>query len=329
MNTSSNSVAPWLSSSWDKIVEQVSADGLAHATLFAGEQGIGKHEFLIDITALLLCKEPADKACGHCHVCELLQAGTCPDFVWLTPEEDSQVIKIDAVREVLTFVYKTPQIARNKVVLIDPADALNVSAANALLKGLEEPPEHTYFLLASASPGRLPATIRSRCRQIRLSGPTEQQSREFLKNEFSDDQLDRVYAVMGSSPYEAVARGSSLTSLISSLDNLLTVLSNAPPTAEQASECLLTLDEWPLHTVLDIYVRMLNHLAKQSTQANVGDSSAERLAKNVPTASWIQLADAAQDTLQTVRRGISLNFKLTTESLLIALQETAKQSLNS
>ena len=325
---SAKSVAPWLEANWQQLQDQQASKALAHAMLFTGGLGIGKHEFLLAFSAYLLCPNATLTACGRCHVCELLRAGTCPDYVLLTPEEDSRVITIDAVREILQFIYKTPQIARNKVVLIDPADALNVNAANALLKGLEEPPANTYFLLSSASPSRLPATIRSRCRRMRMNGPTEEQARQFLSGLYDKEQIDSVFAVMGSSPYQAVDGSDKLIALVEALDSLLEQQLLAGSSGAAIAEILLTLEAWPIGAVLDAYVRKLNYLSKVSLGSgnDNDDSRSEKLAKALPPASWVALAFDAQALLQTFRRGISLNVKLSLESLLTALQERAKQS---
>lgn len=96
----------------------------------------------------------------------LLDAGTHPDFKCIIVEQ-GQVIKVDQLRDLITFSYGKPQIASQKVAIIYPAQAMNLQAANALLKTLEEPAEDMLIILVSDQPTLLPATVRSRCFTVR------------------------------------------------------------------------------------------------------------------------------------------------------------------
>jgi DNA polymerase-3 subunit delta' len=94
-----------------------------------------------------------------------------PDLHWLHPEEDKETISIDQVRAVIDDFTLTAHRGAAKVVLVEPAEGLTTAAANALLKTLEEPTPQGYLLLTSSQPGRLPATIRSRCQHVALRAP--------------------------------------------------------------------------------------------------------------------------------------------------------------
>jgi DNA polymerase-3 subunit delta' len=98
----------------------------------------------------------------------------------LQPEEKSRVIKIDQVRSVVEFSNKTAGLGQRKVVVIAPADSMNVNAANALLKSLEEPAADTYLLLVCHRLHSLPATVRSRCQIVKLAVPDGQQCLAWL-----------------------------------------------------------------------------------------------------------------------------------------------------
>ncbi|MEF8793541.1 DNA polymerase III subunit delta' [Thiohalorhabdus sp.] len=131
--------------------------------LLAGLKGSGKHTAARRVANRLLCVQgPASEPCGACGPCRRFAAGTAPDYTEVTvgPGEE---IRIDQVREVNRQSSLTPQESGRRVILMDPAEALNAYAANALLKLLEEPPGVVHFLLISHRPDRLPATIRSRC----------------------------------------------------------------------------------------------------------------------------------------------------------------------
>jgi DNA polymerase-3 subunit delta' len=145
---------------------------LPHALLFSGVAGIGKAHLVRAFAARLLCAEPRDGlACGGCKSCDLLAAGSHPDVLDVCPEEGSRVIKIDQVRDLIDFASRTPAIADRKLVLLGPAEAMNINAANALLKVLEEPSASTTLLLYSHQPSGLPATVRSRCQALVLPPP--------------------------------------------------------------------------------------------------------------------------------------------------------------
>ena len=125
----------------------------------------------------LLCEDPRPDglACGECAGCRYAVAGQHPDLMRLEllvidPEEGTleivESIGIDRVRALTEFVQLTSHRQRAKVAVIAPAERMNVAAANALLKTLEEPPPGTYLILVSDEPGRMPATLRSRCRKL-------------------------------------------------------------------------------------------------------------------------------------------------------------------
>ncbi len=136
---------------------------LPHGLLFTGPEGVGKCTAALGMAAGLLCaRGPTAEPCLSCSPCFHFQAGTAPDFTWLTVEP-GQEIRIDCVREQIRHLHLSARESRIRVLLMDPAEALNPYAANALLKILEEPPGATVFLLLSHRPNRLPLTIRSRC----------------------------------------------------------------------------------------------------------------------------------------------------------------------
>lgn len=172
---------PWHGAPWEALVAQRQAGILPHALLVVGAADIGKLRFAQAFAALMLCLDARGSACGHCRSCRLLAAGSHPDLMSLQPEERGKAIRIDAVRELREFCAGRPHQGGWRVILIEPADALNVNAANALLKTLEEPGERTLLLLVSALPGRLPATVRSRCRLLRLATPAPAQALPWLR----------------------------------------------------------------------------------------------------------------------------------------------------
>lgn len=147
---------PWHQSVRQHVVELLSREQLPHALLLAGAPGWGECG-LANWIALHLLERSTDQVAR-----ELAH----PDLLWISPV--GAVTKIDAVRELNEFAVRTPLLAPRKVAVVEAAHTLNRNAANALLKTLEEPPENTYILLASCHPGRLLATIRSRCQRFNV-----------------------------------------------------------------------------------------------------------------------------------------------------------------
>lgn len=139
------------------------SDRLPSAMLFVGPEGIGKKIAAKFVIQFYVCENK--NACGSCGKCLRIIKEQSEDAFFLKPDGDS--IKIEAVREALQFL-SLKALGRGKFIIIDDADALTTQAANALLKSLEEPPERTFFILVSAHPSRLLATIRSRCQVYRF-----------------------------------------------------------------------------------------------------------------------------------------------------------------
>ncbi len=179
----------------------------AHAYLLYGPAGIGKRAFAERFMALLLCQQPESAApCGRCKSCMLLAAGTHPDHFVLEPEEADKAIRVDQVRELVHFVTQTPQLGGRKVVLLEPAEAMNLNAANALLKSLEEPSASTHLLLISHQPSRLLPTIKSRCVQFRCAVPGREMSSTWLGQALpalDASQCEELLELAGGSPLVA------------------------------------------------------------------------------------------------------------------------------
>jgi DNA polymerase-3 subunit delta' len=161
-----------------------------HALLVTGPEGIGKRRLAAHFARSLLCETPRDdgSACGTCESCRYVGAGQHPDLFAVEPvefDEDGNatpvdVIKIDAIRRLIDWTQVTSHRRRAKVAVIAPAEAMHYAAANALLKTLEEPPAGTFLLLVSHRPGRLPATIASRCRRLVVPMPSAEEASAWL-----------------------------------------------------------------------------------------------------------------------------------------------------
>jgi len=132
--------------------------------LFSGPDGIGKRTCALMVAKALNCtNSQAGDFCDECGNCRKIEAGIHPDVIHIGLEEDASEIKIAQIREATRLLSFRPSEGRNKVFIIDPANLLNPSSSNALLKGLEEPPENSYIILITNRLQALLPTIRSRC----------------------------------------------------------------------------------------------------------------------------------------------------------------------
>ncbi|PIP08873.1 MAG: DNA polymerase III subunit delta', partial [Syntrophobacteraceae bacterium CG23_combo_of_CG06-09_8_20_14_all_50_8] len=158
-------------------------DRLPHALLFHGVEGIGKKTTALVFAKALNCLTGNHDACDACSSCRKVDHKNHLDVVVF--EAEGQFIKIQAVRDLQQQLKFKPWEGKKRVCIINDAEKMNNVAANALLKTLEEPPSSNIMILISAQPHQLPATIISRCQQLRFSPLTEDDVVAFLKARFS------------------------------------------------------------------------------------------------------------------------------------------------
>lgn len=165
-------IYPWQQSQWISLLARVKQGNLPHALFFSGAAGLGKLDFASEFSNYLCCEKPIKcKPCQHCNGCRLFFAGSHPDVVVVTLMEKKKQIGVDQIRELGEFLSLTAQKAKQKIVIIECADRMNVNAANSLLKNLEEPSGSTLIILVSHRIQALPATIISRCQIIQFYPP--------------------------------------------------------------------------------------------------------------------------------------------------------------
>lgn len=197
------SALPWQASTWQLIARQKSQNQLPHAMLFVGMPGVGKSIFADQLARSLLCTQPdvSGFACGCCRHCQLIDAGNHPDYFIVESEAEGKAIKIDQIRELISHASKTAQLSTYKIVRIQSADAMNINAANALLKTLEEPSPNTIILLLTEHLSSLPATIRSRCQIIHFRAPKKTVAQAwFASQDIPKDKLDLLLHLSHGAP---------------------------------------------------------------------------------------------------------------------------------
>ena len=192
-----DSVYPWQQSIWQTLTSRFPEIG--HGILFYGKQGCGSQQFAHHFLAWVLCQnKQAQHACGSCASCSWLSSDTHPNFVHISTDEDNKKanakIKIEQIRDLLPFVQQTVEGWR--VIMIEPAEALNIASSNALLKTLEEPGERTLIILLAEHYLKLPATIRSRLQHFALDRIQSEQTEQYIQQKIPDLKPERLQLLL-------------------------------------------------------------------------------------------------------------------------------------
>jgi DNA polymerase-3 subunit delta' len=183
--------APWQQRAYEHAAAALDSGRMGHAMLFCGPAHLGKRAVADRLARRALCRTPGEggEPCGHCRSCQLFAAGTHPDCTivsFVMNKEGTRLrteIVIDQIRVLSEKFALTPQYGGAQIAIVDPADAVNHFAFNALLKTLEEPQGGRYLWLLSAQPARLPATIRSRCQKLEFALPPTHEAVAWLRGQ--------------------------------------------------------------------------------------------------------------------------------------------------
>ncbi len=265
---------PWQIDSWRRLTKNYPK--IPHALLLSGISGTGKRIFADQLSAWLLClNKNVQHACGECSSCQWLKADTHPGLLRISPEVDnkgkqSQFIRIDQIRQLMPFVQQTGESWR--VIIIEPAESLNIAAANALLKTLEEPGEKVILILIADQVLQLPATIRSRLQQYQVGLVEPKQAIDFVvqHSAVSEQQAQLLLSLSGGAPLAAIqlknhdgflARADWLADLNRLLSGRAQPISVSNVWQKRLSLWQwLTLMEWMLH---DLIALSLGQSARQ------------------------------------------------------------------
>ena len=318
-----------------KIRTALAQQAIGHAYLFSGDDGIGKRLMALRFAQALSCETPPSSSqpdsCGHCRACEQIGSGIHPDLLVIEPEQDkaNPQIKIDRVREIERHVIYRPLLSARKICIIDDADRLTANAANAFLKTLEDPPEHSLFILVTSQPLRLLATVRSRCLTLRFSPATPEQFQGALALKQAAALEDARFLSQVCGNRIGVALRTDLSELRSRHDRFFDLCRSgtlAHPTAvlQQAEELskaqpLPDVIDWLSHGLRDVLLMTLgtrqNLLLHQSQIPLL-----EQIAAPLTPADIVELMDVLQTLEQALTQ--NLNLQLCLENFLFRFHET-------
>ncbi|WP_428356592.1 DNA polymerase III subunit delta' [Methyloprofundus sp.] len=197
---------PWHQSYWQYLAAYVQQQRIPQALLINGVAGLGKQQLAERFAQYLICTDKQEQSyCGHCASCKLFTARTHPDFTLLQPEEPGKAIGVDLIRQLIGKLVLKPQYSAYRVVIIAPAEQMNMNSANAFLKCLEEPPERTVFLLLTEQSQALPATIRSRCQKLLIKAPGIDTATLWLQEQGVSEQQQLLLRLAQGAPIKALS----------------------------------------------------------------------------------------------------------------------------
>ncbi|NQD38911.1 DNA polymerase III subunit delta' [Permianibacter sp. IMCC34836] len=298
----------WLTPVWKKLCWSLDANRVAHGLLLHGPRGIGKRWLAEHYAARLLCREARAEqpACGHCAGCALRLAGHHPDFLQLSIPEDKQSIGIEQVRELSGLLQQSAHRAGYRAVIIEPAEAMTLSAANALLKTLEEPGSSIVLILVAHQLERVPATIRSRCQRLPLAPPEPAAAMAWLQAqhpELAAERLQQALVLAAGAPLrvQGLLAQDALAQVDSLEKGLLAVArGELSPVQLAASQTDVTLAL--LH---------LQRVAARGLQKSLNGES------KVPAILWDRFVSAVLEAMRAWRANPALHAQTLLESVLI------------
>ncbi len=333
--TDSTQVYPWQEHRWGQLLQQHREGRLPHALMFNGPPGCGKQHLASQFINYLLCNSPGEEqACGQCKGCQLLRAGSHPDALMIEPDEPGKAIKIDQIRHAAGFVAQTAQMGGYKGIIIAPAESLNINAANALLKILEEPGAKTVFVLVSSQPGRVTATVRSRCNKIALAMPAREQAKQWLAQSLGqsltqDAPLDALLDLVGNSP--SLALQAHEDGALQQREQLLETLLSVAERRNFAVEVAKQLEKIDAPLLLNWLQSLMSDLVKIQILGEEAPITFEnerhlllKIAQHISLHALYFYIDGLNQARQTLLSGHNPNKLLLLEDLLISWSNACK-----
>lgn len=312
---------PWQSNQWQQIWQAKQENRLPHALLFAGIAGTGKNALAEHLAKVLLCQQVtgAGECCYQCAPCRLMDGKTHANYLCVTPEKEGATIKVDQIREVSEFVNQSSLQSEYRIVVITPADAMNVSAANALLKTLEEPSTGAILILVSDQPSQMPATILSRCQRIVFAKPNPTIALHWLQEKLTDTNIDANLLLN-------LANGAPLAALkmvdeeiLSSRQALFTALSEKKCDAIKTAHALKDVE--PLQLIDFILSWLTDVLRLQLKGENITNTDFSKplheQAQVSPLLATTKLLEYALTVRGEISRGFNFNKTLLIEDMLL------------
>jgi DNA polymerase III subunit delta' len=314
---------PWLAGTQQRLRSALGIGRLPHSLLLLSNPGLGAETLASWITALALCESTSARPCGACGSCQLLRADSHPDSHVVRLEEDALQIKVDQVRELIEALSLKSYRGGYKVGVIEGAEALNASSANAFLKTLEEPTANTILIMIAKPSHRLPATIASRCLRLNLAPPTAEVALGWLRarpqgSVAAPPAWQAALALTGGAPLSAIELDAAA---VAALD--ADMRESLKQLAAGAVDVTLLAERW-VKSDPGLRIAWLENWITQRVHASLGAVTSHQSAEPVrlPAAllkpkirALFELLDAARELRRLAATG--MNQQLALEALLL------------
>lgn len=318
---------PWQEDQWQQVSRMLQQGRLPHALIIGGVPGLGKLTFAKRLAAILLCQQPLKgSACGECKSCQLFTANSHPDYKIVQPLEASKSILVDQVRSLQHALATTAQQGGARVVVINGAADLNLNAANALLKQLEEPGDNSYFLLLHQWPKTLLPTVRSRCQLLDICLPDMTDAIMWLQQQLpadqdAKDQAQLLLQLAQGGPLKALELHASKAHQLR--HQMLVQLTAILRGKESAVEVAQSWQKQPLEQMLSWWIEWINDLIKLKMTGNMAHLANPDIIKLLQAVAQVSHIKAIYAFLEQLTQQLNyinlrrnLNAQLVCEELL-------------
>jgi len=321
---------PWLQQQWQQLQTTIQQGRLGHAILLTGPEGLGIRDFANNLSNSLLCDAPdtSGQHCGMCRSCILIEAGNHPDLLFVEPEEIGKQIKVDQIRDLVDYFHLSSQFNKYKIAVIEPAESMNRSSANGLLKTLEEPPAGALLILISHQVSRLAVTIRSRCQRLNFSSTYADTTLSWLKEKLDDNDKD-IKSLLNLSqgrPFHALKLHDS-----EQLSQQKEILQDLIHIRTGQAEPVNLAEKWKNYGINTVLTCLLDYLATSakmllSSHATDGNNSSinghlQDFSNGLDLSSVMDCYDLVLRNLYAVNGPFSLNNQGLLEDVIIQVQE--------
>jgi DNA polymerase-3 subunit delta' len=317
---------PWQEKQWQQIWSAFQAGRLPHGLLLSGMAGTGKYDFALHLAQALLCQQIGTNGepCGKCHACRMALTSAHPNIYLVAPEKEGHAIKVDQIRELAEFVQQSSMQQGLRIAIINPAHSMNMNAANALLKTLEEPAQGAVIILVTDQIGSILPTIKSRCQRMLFPRPEQETALRWL-------QLQSNTSGMSCEQALRLAHGAPLAALSAAQQDILplrTELFQAlTDLARKKADPLTLAAKWqktdPVQW-LDLLAGWIADLLRLQTGADLTQlhnqdftEALQATAAHIPAARNQRILQQAVKMRGQLSGGINYNKQLLMESLLI------------
>ncbi len=262
---------PWFEeniSAWHKAIEK---QHVPHAILLSGSRGIGKIQLAKNMAHIAMCENLSpSNVCHSCSSCHLLAADNHPDLTIIRAEKAT--ILVDQIRQLSQKVNLSSTRSQYKVIIIENAHRMNTSAANALLKTLEEPPAKVILILTTSEIGRLLPTIKSRCVKTSLRCDDSQQTNHWLAKHTSAPAIDSELSLLiaGNAPLLAleILNNSTINAVLTMMDDLVLLKNQQKSVTEVSARWQKNSDYKHLNYCAILILNLIKLQLNLLTQAN-------------------------------------------------------------